>query len=82
MNVTIDQIIRQLQYKTMEKLDSVKPVVIKNLHYKIQDLNVSERKGTMNVGLTGEVDGETFAKWAGEGEPGQSGSGSENDNKE
>jgi hypothetical protein len=52
--------------KMREKLDHVKPLVIENINYKIQELNVEELKGTLNIGLTGETDAEEFARMMGD----------------
>lgn len=71
MNGSFYQMIQELQYRIMhleqenqklkEKVEDIKPVVIENINYKIQELNVDELKGTLNIGLTGEADLENMA---------------------
>jgi len=46
-----------------EKLESLKPIHIENINYKIQELAVKELKGTLNIGMTGITDPAEIAKW-------------------
>lgn len=39
-----------------ERLEAIKPVQFGNITYKIQELNVNELKGTLNIGLTSLAD--------------------------
>ena len=65
MNGSFYEIIQQLQYRVLqleeanrklsEKVEDIKPLVIENINYKIQELNVDELKGTLNIGLSGEA---------------------------
>ncbi|HET7580688.1 MAG TPA: spore germination protein GerPC [Bacillales bacterium] len=87
MNGSFYQMIQELQYRIMhleqenqklkEKVEDIKPVVIENINYKIQELNVDELKGTLNIGLTGEADLENMASEMGEDQ--QPGIAEEND---
>lgn len=73
MNGSFYQVIQELQYRVMhleqenkklkEKLDDIKPMVIENINYKIQELNVEELKGTLNIGLAGEADPEKIGSF-------------------
>ncbi|EIT84904.1 hypothetical protein A374_13165 [Fictibacillus macauensis ZFHKF-1] len=38
-----------------ETVQSMKPITIENVNYKIQELHVKELKGTLNIGITGEA---------------------------
>lgn len=38
------------------RLEQLKPIHIENLNYKIQELVVRELSGTLNIGLSGELD--------------------------
>ncbi|MCS1352779.1 spore germination protein GerPC [Mechercharimyces sp. CAU 1602] len=40
------------------KLSEIQPLVIENIEYKIQELNVDTLSGTLNVGLTTQGDAE------------------------
>lgn len=71
MNVSFYEMIQHLQYrihqleeenrKLSKKVDDIKPIVIENINYKIQELNVDELKGTLNIGLSGEAGTESLA---------------------
>lgn len=73
MNGSFYQMLQQLQYRVMhleqenkklkDKLDDIKPMVIENINYKIQELNVEELKGTLNIGLAGEADAEKIGSF-------------------
>lgn len=41
----------------------LKPIHIENLNYKIQELVVQELSGTLNIGLTGEIDEKQIKNW-------------------
>ncbi|SMO75639.1 spore germination protein GerPC [Melghirimyces algeriensis] len=43
-----------------KKVDSIQPLSIEQLVYKIQELNVQTLSGTLNVGLTTQGDGENI----------------------
>jgi spore germination protein PC len=58
---------RQVQLETengllKEKLESIKPIHIENINYKIQELAVKELKGTLNIGLSALTDAEQINK--------------------
>ncbi|ANE45447.1 hypothetical protein SY83_02915 [Paenibacillus swuensis] len=81
--VMLEQRIRQLEAKQQfleqeqavlkEQLQSIKPIHIENINYKIQELTVSELSGTLNIGMTALTDHEQLQKWLSEssesGEP-------------
>lgn len=65
MDQELYQFLQQLQQQIIElqqenqhlkeTLNSMKPINIENINYKIQELHVKELKGTLNIGLTGEA---------------------------
>lgn len=59
---------RLLQVETVtdqlrEQVDQLRPVHIGQVHYKIQELTVSELSGTLNVGLTALADPQQMEQW-------------------
>jgi hypothetical protein len=54
--------------KLKEKLAQIKPIHIENINYKIQELDVKELKGTLNIGMTALTDAEKLKEWIGESE--------------
>lgn len=49
-----------------KQIQEIKPIVIENINYKIQEINVEELKGTLNIGWTGEADAKEVSKMVGE----------------
>ena len=62
----MEEAVRRLQERQDElarKLDSIKPLHIENINYKIQELTVQELKGTLNIGMTALTDPDEIQKW-------------------
>jgi len=49
----------------------IKPVHIEHIHYKVQELNIKELSGTLQLGLTAFTDSEQIDKWLKEQDSGQ-----------
>ncbi len=65
----LEQRIRTLEEENLalkKKLDEVRPIVIENINYKIQEINVDELKGTLNIGWSGEATVDDVSKMIGE----------------
>lgn len=45
------------------KLDSIKPVNIENINYKIQELSVKELSGSLHIGMSAVTDPEQISQW-------------------
>ncbi|PTX60710.1 spore germination protein GerPC [Melghirimyces profundicolus] len=54
--------LRKENQELRKKIDSIQPVSIEQLVYKIQELNVQTLSGTLNVGLTAQGDGENVTQ--------------------
>lgn len=50
--------LRKENEELKKQIDTIQPVAIENLVYKIQELNVQTLSGTLNVGLTTQGEGE------------------------
>jgi spore germination protein PC len=67
----LEQRIRQLEEENQtlkEQVKQIKPIHIENINYKIQELNVKELKGTLNIGMTALTDPDEVKKWIREAE--------------
>ncbi|OLO26431.1 hypothetical protein BTR23_22980 [Alkalihalophilus pseudofirmus] len=65
----LEQRIRALEQENEElkhQLDEVRPIVIGNINYKIQEINVQELKGTLNIGWSGEASIDDVSNMIGE----------------
>ncbi|WP_078429309.1 spore germination protein GerPC [Alkalihalobacterium alkalinitrilicum] len=65
----LEQRIRALEQENEElkhQLDEVRPIVIENINYKIQEINVQELKGTLNIGWSGEASIDDVSNMIGE----------------
>lgn len=49
-----------------KRLDEIKPIHIENINYKIQELDVKELSGTLNIGMTALSDPEKIKQWMSE----------------
>lgn len=62
----------EIENERLKKMvEELKPIHIENLNYKIQELVVQELSGTLNIGLTGEIDEQQIKKWLGEEKEGE-----------
>lgn len=62
----MEQRLRLLEEENAElkkKVEDIKPLHIENINYKIQELEVKELKGTLNIGMTALSDPEEIKKW-------------------
>ncbi|WP_171016987.1 spore germination protein GerPC [Pseudalkalibacillus caeni] len=69
--------------KLKSEIQNIKPIVIENINYKIQELNVKELSGTLNIGMSGELDPENLGSlFDGEEESSEAASPEANDEQE
>lgn len=57
------QALQEEQARLQAHIQSLKPIHIENINYKIQELTVKELKGTLNIGMTALSDAEELKKW-------------------
>jgi hypothetical protein len=60
------QILEEENEALKKKLAEVRPIVIENINYKIQEINVEELKGTLNIGWSGKATVDDVSKIFGE----------------
>lgn len=46
-----------------EEMKQIKPVQIESIVYKIQELQIKDLKGTLNIGITAQADEQTIDKF-------------------
>ncbi|WP_078553000.1 spore germination protein GerPC [Alkalihalobacterium alkalicellulosilyticum] len=46
--------------KLKEKIEDIKPIIIENINYKIQELTVKDLSGALNIGMTALTDPENI----------------------
>lgn len=51
-----------------KQLRDIKPIHIENINYKIQELDVKELSGTLNIGMTALTDPEKIKQWISDAE--------------
>ena len=70
---SLEQRVRSLEFRLFtteselhalkESVAGIKPIHIDNIHYKVQELAVSDLSGTLNIGLTALADPKKLEEW-------------------
>ncbi|MDR6227613.1 spore germination protein GerPC [Desmospora profundinema] len=55
--------LRQENIELRKQIESLQPISIERLEYKIQELSIQTLSGTLNIGLTTHSDGQGLEKW-------------------
>ncbi len=57
------KLLKEENEKLKEVINGIKPIHIENINYKIQELDVKELSGTLNIGMTALDDPEKIKQW-------------------